>query len=229
MAEGIISGNTIFLSLIMGILPPVIWLIFWLREDEKHPEPKHLILMTFLGGMLCVMPTYFAQKMIINLFPIPVLVYVIWPLIEELAKFFIAYCIALKTRAFDEPIDAMIYLITAALGFASIENFLFLSNKSFSIISFLTANMRFVGATLLHLLSSATVGVFIALAFYRSLKIKRWAIILGLATATSLHSLFNYFIMRDNGDSMLNIFVILWMSIVVLILLFEKIKQVRPQ
>ena len=39
--------------LLLTFLPPVLWLLFYLRED-RHPEPKLLLLLTFIGGMLSV-------------------------------------------------------------------------------------------------------------------------------------------------------------------------------
>ena len=71
----------------------------------------------------------------------------------------------------DEPIDAVIYMITVALGFSALENALFLSNlistSSFA-QSIITGNSRFLGATLLHVASSAAVGVMIGLSYYKN-------------------------------------------------------------
>ena len=46
--------NTIFFSFLLGIVPALVWLWFWLREDTKHPEPRSLILLTFFYGALSV-------------------------------------------------------------------------------------------------------------------------------------------------------------------------------
>src|SRR3989344_4541791 len=69
------------------------------------------------------------------------------------------------SKYFDEPIDAMIYMLTASLGFAAAENIFVVLDAIFNngaaaegifgIIVF-----RFVGATLLHALSSSIVGYF---------------------------------------------------------------------
>jgi len=109
--------------------------------------------------------------------------------IEEIFKFLAAYLVVRKSKFFDEPVDAMIYMIAAALGFAAIENVLVNFGAVFSnnmeikgVIAAMT--LRFVGATLLHALSSGVVGYF-------------WAnrkIIIGLIFATLLHAFFNYFI-----------------------------------
>ncbi len=225
MAESITAG-TIFLSLTAGIIPPLLWLWFWIREDSKNPEPRRLILLTFIAGMFSVIPTFYIQQFIGKYTTTEYAFMVFWPLTEELAKFTVAYVIAIRSKEYDEPIDGLIYLITAALGFAAAENFLFLVKPDFSALSMLTANMRFVGATLLHLLSSSTIGIFMAFAFYKNKITKNINIFLGLFTATTLHSLFNLFIIKDGGKNILNVFTVLWSLAVILVLLFEKVKRI---
>ena len=39
--------------LFLMFLPPLVWLMFYLRED-RHPEPKLLLLLAFIGGMVSV-------------------------------------------------------------------------------------------------------------------------------------------------------------------------------
>ena len=59
-----INTDIIFYALLGGILPALIWLAFWLREDYKHPEPRGLILRTFLLGMGAVILVLPFQKAI---------------------------------------------------------------------------------------------------------------------------------------------------------------------
>ncbi|HRY62229.1 MAG TPA: PrsW family glutamic-type intramembrane protease [Candidatus Paceibacterota bacterium] len=225
---GSITYDNVFWSLLAGILPALFWLWFWLREDRKNPEPRSLLLKTFLAGTLSVFPAFALQQFFAKgVNSEYLLIFIIWPLTEELVKYFTAYFVALRTKDFDEPIDAIIYLITAALGFAAAENFFFLVKPTFSIMSLITANMRFIGATLLHLLTSATVGSFIALNFYKDKAHKKISLILGLLTATVLHSLFNAFIIKDNGGNIFAVFSTLWLFTIALLLLCEKIKSLK--
>lgn len=224
---GSITADNVFLSLLAGVLPALFWLWFWLREDRKHPEPRGLILKTFLAGMVSVFPTYIAQQAVSGQARYEYLIIFIWPFTEEIAKYITAYLAALRTKDFDEPIDAVIYMITAALGFAAAENFFFLVKPDFSILSLITANMRFIGATLLHLLTSATIGSFLALNFYKDKIHKKIGLIFGLLTATILHSLFNVFIIRDNGGNIFLVFTILWILTIALLLFCEKIKSLK--
>jgi len=159
------------LALLGGIIPTLIWLAYWLLEDRHEPEPKRVILFIFLIGMAVIVPALIAERIVANIIEEGIILFVAWAVIEELAKFFAAYFGGLRTRFYDEPLDAVIYLITAALGFAALENALFLLPSLFQermFFSFATGELRFVGATLLHTLASATLGLSIAFTFYKS-------------------------------------------------------------
>ena len=46
--------TTVIAASLGGLLPALAWLWFWLREDSKHPEPRRLIALAFLAGMVAV-------------------------------------------------------------------------------------------------------------------------------------------------------------------------------
>ena len=47
-----------------GIIPSLFWLYFWLKEKEGKPEPRGLLAMVFLLGMISVMLVLPIQKFI---------------------------------------------------------------------------------------------------------------------------------------------------------------------
>lgn len=194
----------------LSFLPPVIWLLFYLRED-RHPEPKRLLLLTFLAGMLTALAAVALEILLVGsdpifqgvitritpkLLAIPLVVFGVVALIEEYLKYLAVKFAVLERPEFDEPIDAMIYLMTAALGFAALENTLFLLpvfEENFLAGFSLTAN-RFLGANLLHALTSGIVGYAVARHFWSPHR--KHAIAVGVAIAAGLHTLFNYLIIR---------------------------------
>lgn len=224
--------TAIALALLSGILPALLWLWFWLREDNLHPEPRSRVAKTFFAGMLSV----------VIVLPIQIYIssitgkgtseqYLLWAFTEEFLKFAVAFLVALSTDIMDEPIDAVIYMITASLGFAAVENTLFILNPLLQgdfVRSIVTTNLRFIGATLLHVVSSASIGLCVALAFYESSKIKHAAVITGLILATALHTAFNLFIIRTSAFGTLKVFFFVWLAVVILMLLFEKVKTIKP-
>jgi len=225
------SASTFALALIAGILPSLIWLWFWLREDA-HPEPKGLIVATFLGGIIAVIMAIFAEQYVASLGYDNTTRYVLWAIIEEVSKLVIVASIVLFTRENDEPIDAMIYCIVGALGFAAVENFLFLlsplANQGLA-QGLATGNMRFIGATLVHIVSSALVGFSLGLVFYRRWYVKVIAVVIGLSLATALHAGFNLSIINGDTTDTLKAFLWVWAAVVVLMMLFEEIKVVHQK
>lgn len=222
-----INGETILFAALGGVLPALLWLWFWLFEDKKHPEPKRLIFLAFFMGMLTI-PFVVPLQKYAQTFLFGTALIVVWAAIEELFKYFFAYFSVLRRKEVDEPIDGVIYMISVALGFAALENVLFLldpiANGGIA-EGFLTGNFRFLGATLLHVLSSATVGVFIAFGFCKRKGVKRLLTTLGIILAISLHTLFNFFIIKSNGTGILYVFAFVWVGIIALLLVIEKIKS----
>jgi RsiW-degrading membrane proteinase PrsW (M82 family) len=209
--------------------------LFWLKEDSVHPEPRGLIVITFGAGMVAVVFTLFLQQFIYKhtssyIGETSITFYFLLALVEEVLKYIAAYVVALRSRAFDEPIDALIYLVTAALGFTALENafFLFGPLSSGNILdTVVTGNMRFVGASVLHVMTSAIVGLSLALSFYKSRTVRRYMILIGILVATLLHTLFNLSIMSNSGSNLFVTFLVLWFSVIGLLLFFEKIKRLN--
>ena len=223
--------STLVYAFLAGIIPSFVWLWFWIREDV-HPEPKWLIVITFLGGFLAVIASIFGERYVAGFNLNTSLQYTLWAGVEELFKFIAVAIIALNSNFNDEPIDAMVYCVVGALGFAALENafFLFQPIMGGAIAeSIITGNMRFIGATLVHVVSSASIGFALGYVFYKGLFAKIIATIVGLITAVTLHAAFNLSIINGTTSDTLKAFGWVWGATVILIVLFEEIKVVKPQ
>lgn len=244
----------ILYALLGGIAPALLWLYFWLRED-MHPEPKRLIAKAFLGGavaipfalaaeavLYCAGAAAFGQDIRVpfcasssaplasfaGLFsPLTI---ALFALIEEYAKYKAARLRVLSGNDFDEPVDAMIYLITVALGFAAFENFFFLITAfgHGTTEGLVISNLRFLGATLLHAISSGIVGYSIALSFYHPENRTRFTAG-GLLLGSLVHIAFNIAILHDRsatdpGNAPL--FIVLLTGIL-LIFAFDRAKKIK--
>jgi RsiW-degrading membrane proteinase PrsW (M82 family) len=131
----------------------------------------------------------------------------------------------------DEPIDSLIYMISAALGFSAMENsfFLFKALNSGALTqSIISGNMRFIGATLLHVASSALVGAFLAFGFFKDNESKKMHLFTGLVLAIVLHTIFNWFIIKA-GENLFFVFGGVWLSIIAIIFTIEKVKTLKNQ
>jgi len=225
-----IDFETITYALLGGILPALVWLAFWLREDYKHPEPRGLILKTFIFGMVAVILVLPFQKAIDNMLPgMTVAAIFWWVVLEEIFKFTAAYFGGLKSREDNEPIDPIIYMITAALGFVALENTLFLFGPLIgedAIKSVITGNLRFIGASLLHVVSSGFIGVSLAFSFYKPRRKRLLLTMFALGFAIILHAGFNLAIIHWNDAGAMIAFSLVWISVILLLLAFEKTKTI---
>lgn len=202
-----------YLPLIIGLLPSFVWVYFFIREDEAHPEPKRLLIYAFLAGAIATFFVIGPQTALndilesINIHQYSFASFMFLGGIEEVFKFLAVYLAVARLKDFDEPVDAMIYMIIAALGFAAVENIasvlhqageLFGGDKTIEV-----ASLRFIGATLLHSTSSAFVGYYWGMAMKKiregvAMIEKRnfWGYIIeGVGIGTLLHAIFNSLIL----------------------------------
>lgn len=228
----------ILAALAGGILPALAWLWFWRREDSRNPEPRRLIALAFFAGMVAVAVVIPIEKFVqpyatdVSWLPPMTLLFIVWAFIEELVKYLAAWVTVLRRSEDDEPIDPVIYMVTTALGFAAAENTLFLLSPlagSSVAQTLITGNFRFVGATLLHVLSSAVIGLALALAFYAKRNIKRRYAFFGVIIAAGLHSVFNFFIINTAEEHLLRTFAFVWLGIVALLAVLEFVKRIKPR
>ena len=221
--------TAIIASFLGGVIPAVLWLEFWLRE-ATHQEPRRLIFGAFVMGMISVIIAgMLEQAVTLVLIEYTTLSFLLWALIEESLKLISAHTSGMRSRFCDESLDPTIYLITSALGFSAAENILFLfepfSNGDIS-RGIITLSARFVGATLLHIIASGTIGICIGLVFFKKSHTKKIAIFIGIILATLLHTAFNSFIILG-GENVLWVIGSLWAGLFVVILILEKIKNIK--
>ncbi|MEQ1561383.1 MAG: PrsW family glutamic-type intramembrane protease [Nitrospira sp.] len=219
------------LSFLLGLIPALVWMWFWLREDT-HPEPAKMLALSFFGGMLAVALVLPLQQFVYDQIKSQnSLMFILWASLEEIFKFGFVYLIAISNkRVTDEPVDDIIYLIVSALGFVTAENTLFLMTPVHNgdiVDTIINSNLRFIGASLVHVISSATIGVCMGLSFYKTKTEKFFYALSGLIIAIVLHTSFNLFIINQATGNIFFIFGAVWVGIIGLLLLFEKVKHIN--
>jgi protease PrsW len=214
----------IWLGVLLALLPGFAWVVFYLQESPR-PEPKGLIAATFVTGGASAFVALTVQLLLersgVILNPAsggagaPAIFFLaslfVLAFIEEAFKFLAAWLNVHKDPAFTKPVDAMIYVAIAALGFATIENIgVSLPHEGRAPllgIVYETLVIRFVGATLLHSLASGLVG------YYWALMIRDfgdWRMLaFGIVLASVLHAIFNYLIIIFGSLAYTLVFVLL--------------------
>lgn len=120
---------------LVSFLPGLLWLIYFYRQDRLAPEPKGLVLKVFFASMLMVIPAGLLEMLwqnplrearitgeIISLF---MMAFLVIGLIEEGVKMALLYAMVYPHPELDEPVDGIVYGITAGLGFSVLENLLY--------------------------------------------------------------------------------------------------------
>ena len=205
--------------ILLGLLPSLIWLSYYLKKD-KHPESNSTIIKIFIWGMLLAPLAVLSELFLIWLIDpgsgywslkdyLPASAFVqlalttafVPALVEEYLKYSIVRQKFVKTSAFDEPTDVMLFCIIAALGFAAVENLIIVSKIPFPDFgqALTVIGFRFLGATWLHVLASALAGYFLAKGLLYTQKLRRLAL-LGLTVAIILHTCYNYLVIVIIGE-----------------------------
>ena len=225
----------LIIFLCAGFLPSLLWLHFYLSKD-LHPEPKKRLIEVFVLGMLLAPLAVAAQWLFVylgsSLAPGADLAnssgFFLWAAgSEEVVKLVAVYYLVIHIPEFDEPVDAMIYLITGALGFAAVENILVIYKNIPDGVSLTIQilTLRTIGATLLHALSSALVGYFVALSWFHEPH-RRKLLWFGVGCATVFHFSFNVLLLHFSalrGVASSSIVLLLMMALISI--LFSKLQS----
>ncbi len=221
---------------IIGVFPGVFWLWMAYRWDKYQPEPKKLVIRTFLLGMAAVIPVA-AIEWVMGLggadtsslnAPLAAVAYesfIVAGVTEELAKFLVVYFSIYKNRHFDESTDGIVYASAAALGFASLENVLYMIGFGWEVII-----LRSILSTLAHLLFAVIWGYPLALKKIRRPGAAGW-VVLGLLGGMFAHGLYD-FVLFTQGWFVLMVIPVMAGLIIALVLMVKharKISAFRPK
>lgn len=196
------------LTLLFALFPGIVWLLFYLKKDV-HPEPKLLVLKVFFLGMAVGVLAIFVEvgfyKILNKFLEAETFLFLVLntflgvALVEEYLKFLVVKKAVLRNPEFDEPIDAVIYMIVSGLGFATLENILlFWKNPETPHFPYLLSFVRFISATFLHALTSGILGYFLAKSLFQ-VKERKKLIIKGLISVSLLHGIYNFSIIKSEG------------------------------
>ena len=175
-------------SLLVAFIPSALWLWFFYRKDRWEPEPKRLVIRVFLLGALACGPVFLIERYwqlpptVLHEFFLRV------ALTEELFKILPVVWLAIWHPELDEPMDGVVYAVSAALGFAAAENAVYALQAGN-----LLAIVRGFTSTILHVCLSGLVGYAIGMARhgrpYRTV-----AAVAAFCAAVVLHGTYNLFI-----------------------------------
>jgi RsiW-degrading membrane proteinase PrsW (M82 family) len=207
------------LSLLVA-LAPVLFLIWYFNHRDKYePEPKKKILKIFAIGALMVIPAALAELLLINivgrftggLLNIFVISFLIIAPIEELLKFLAVRKWSYRSLEFNEVMDGIVYTVSASLGFAALENILYVLPLGLS-----TGIVRAFLAVPGHACFGALMGYYIGMAKFNPAKESR-LMTKGIIYAILSHGLYDFLLFTKSSFSSLVVLLLvalfLWIRI----------------
>ena len=170
-----------FIILLTALLPIAILVYYIYHKDKKSPEPTGQLVKAFLFGILSV-PVSFCLSIpfgIIGLYPIEATsilgsistAFFGAAIPEEIAKFFMLWLLLRKNPYFDEKMDGIVYAVCVSLGFAALENIMYLFINADSYLSVGIA--RAIFAVPGHFCFGILMGYYYSLAKFYSKKPKK--------------------------------------------------------
>ncbi|MDI9632529.1 MAG: PrsW family glutamic-type intramembrane protease [Methanolinea sp.] len=188
------------IAILLGIAPGIFWLLFFYSRDTRDPEPPVWIVLVFLLGAAVSVPVGFIEAVFLDYAGTFLVAVVLAPVAEEVAKFWVVEKTVYRTRVFDEPIDGIVYAAAAGLGFATLENILYvLDALDLSVFHALeVAAVRAVLSVPAHVLFSTMWGF--SLGISQVFPSGRGLLVAGgLFLAVSAHGLFNFLVLAGYG------------------------------
>lgn len=165
---------------LLAVAPGIFWMWFWWRKDKFEKEPARYLAITFFLGALVVIPAALLEMALHT--GIWTVDEVMVGVIEEFGKFLAVYLFVFRKSEFNEVMDGIIYAAAAALGFASLENFLYILSYGAGVMV-----GRALLSTLGHVLFSAFWGYSLGL---KKIEGKN-SLFIGLALAAGAHIMYN--------------------------------------
>ena len=187
---------------IIAVTPVIIFLFAIYLTDRSDREPTKLLLLTFLFGALAVIPAMIVEELLVrlNIFSgVPKAAYnafIVAAMTEEYFKRLVVLKLPYRTSYFNEKLDGIVYNVFAHLGFAAVENIIY--------IVFTYTNNPFIGlyrgvfSVPAHGVFGITMGYYMSLArFDTDKKRKASNMRKSFIVPLLLHGIFDFILMAD--------------------------------
>ena len=187
------------MAILLASLAPVFIILFYIYfRDKYEKEPLGMLVKALLLGIFIVIPVIFVERVLMNLMPQSSKVveaayhaFVVAASTEELFKFLALYLLVWKSPNFNEKFDGIVYAVFVSLGFAGVENVLYVMDGGMQ-----TALTRAITAVPAHAIFGITMGYYLGIArMYQELKSKY--LIRALLVPILLHGIYDFILMVE--------------------------------
>jgi RsiW-degrading membrane proteinase PrsW (M82 family) len=204
-----------FNTLLFISLAPVLIIAFYIySRDRYEKEPVSLLIRALFIGVLCVLPILLIEWLLTSFYSGPegineaaYTAFIVAGLTEEGIKFLALFLFFWRNRNFNEKFDAIIYAVYIALGFAGIENILYVFQGGYSV-----GLMRALTAVPAHALFGIIMGYNFGLARFNE-KYRGLNLIAAFALPFIAHGAYDFLLMSNRPVMMtvfLPLFILYW-------------------
>ncbi len=190
------------LNLLLAILPGIAISIYIYYRDIHEKEPRRFIISCFVFGMLSTIPAIFLEEFGTglgftespNILITFIFAFVVVAGSEELVKFLFLRYYIYPHNEFDEPFDGILYTVMIGMGFATLENILYVSSFGTP-----TAIVRMFTAVPAHAAFAVIMGYYVGMAKHVKDKGKETRYLAyGFIGAVILHGTYDFFLFQEN-------------------------------
>lgn len=198
----------LFNTLLFVSLAPVLIIAFYIySRDRYEKEPFSILIKALFAGVLTVIPAVIIEKILTRLSPFGegmayagYTAFVVAGFTEELMKFMAFFFFFWKNKNFNEKFDGIVYAVYISLGFAAIENILYVFTGGVGV-----GVVRAITAVPAHALFGIVMGFYFGLARFDG-NHRKLNLILAFLLPFLFHGLYD-FILMSNSQLLLTVFI----------------------
>jgi len=196
-------NNLLFIS-----LAPILIIAFYIYSRDKYEkEPLSFLLKALLAGIIIVIPVVLIERLLTipsenmeGMTNAAYTAFIVAGLTEEGMKYLAFYLFFWKNRNFNERFDGIVYAVYIALGFAGIENLLYVFSGGYSV-----GLVRALTAVPAHALFGIAMGYYFGMAkFYPGRR--SFYLLLAFFLPFVFHGSYNFLLM-GNSPVLLSVFI----------------------
>ena len=197
------------MNLLAAAIAPVLIIALYIYYRDKYDkEPFAMLAKALVLGMLIVIPILLMENLLMKFMPLFNFstrlsafwnAFIVAAFSEEFWKFIALYTLIWKSKYFDERIDGIVYAVFISLGFAMVENIMYVMDGGSNV-----ALMRSFTAVPAHALFGVTMGYYLSLSkFVSDEPTRKSYLTYALISPIVLHGVYDFIIMAEEPLGML--------------------------
>lgn len=182
----------------IAVMPGFLLMLFFYKKDEHEPEPREKVARVMGWGAavsivaiiveLILQTTFDSLVRPTSVVGVTLKAFIVAALVEELCKYWVMRRTIYDDPEFDEPYDGIVYCVAASLGFAIVENVLYVFSGGFGV-----GVVRALLAVPAHALFGVFLGYYVGLSKFVEDPAKRKGLIFrGLTFAVLAHGIYDF-------------------------------------